>query len=77
MNVWMLVFEGDCADCNGVYSSKEKAREALLFNYERCKNIWKDFRQEVSDEWWETWSFEIEGHGRFGVFIEEHELDVY
>ena len=75
MNVWMLVFEGDCADCNGVYSSKEKAREALLSHYERCKDIWKDFRPEDSAENWETWGFEIEGYGRFGVLIEEHELD--
>lgn len=75
MKVWMLVFEGDCADYNGVYSSKEKAREALMLHYEGCKDTWKDFRQEDSDELWETWGFRIEGYGCFGVLIEEHELD--
>lgn len=77
MNVWMLVAEGDIADINGVFSSREKAKEALMFNYERCKNIWKNFQMEYSDEWWETWGFDIEGEGHFGILLEEHELDVY
>lgn len=36
-------------DCNGVYSTREKAEAAVLADAERCSDIWKAF-ECVSEE---------------------------
>lgn len=75
--VWMLTFEGDCSDCNGVFSTREKAKAALMSHYERCKDIWSLFSQEVEEDTWETWSFKLPNNENLtGVLICECEIDM-
>ena len=42
-SVWVLEFDHLCTDCNGVFSTKEKATEALYFHKNRCEDIWLGF----------------------------------
>ena len=42
-------FDDLCADCNGVFSTKEKATEALYIHKDRCDDIWLDFTMVDSD----------------------------
>ena len=48
-SVWLLEFDNLCADCNGVFSTKQKAIEALYSHKDRCKDIWLGFVRIHSD----------------------------
>lgn len=53
MEVWTLTFTNcDFSDCNGVYSTKEKAMDAFNQHVKRNQNIWLDtFTERYRDNW--------------------------
>lgn len=73
--VWVLTFDGDNGDLNGVFSSRERARETLMEHYERCKEVWKDFRLEDTDDFGEIWGYDVGADTRWGATIEQHCID--
>ena len=79
MKVWVLTFENvNFWDCNGVYSTKEKAIEALNRHYERCSDIWSNFDVDSEEETWISYCFYCQGcDGLIGVLIEEVEVDSF
>lgn len=73
--VWVLEFTGDCCDCNGVYSTKEKAKAALLSHYTRCSDIWENFVcVDNEHDNYELYEFEI-GEDLFSASISLYEID--
>lgn len=74
--VWVLEFSGYCTDCNGVFSTREKARAALLSHYERCKDIWNNFTQEKLEDDWELWTFVLPSGRNETALIGEYEIDL-
>lgn len=75
--VWVVEYGyPDCADCNGVFSTREKALASIDADFERCKDFW--FNRELVDDDdinsadWIIWEFDliddkINLHERVGV----------
>ena len=60
-SVWLLEFDDLCADCNGVFSTKEKATEALYIHKDRCDDIWLDFKMVDSEADCDLYRFTVSG----------------
>lgn len=60
-SVWVLEFDDLCADCNGVFSTEEKAIEALYIHKDRCEDIWLDFTMVDSDANCNLYRFTVNG----------------
>lgn len=58
-SVWVLEFDDLCADCNGVFSTKEKATEALYIHKDRCEDIWLGFVRIHSDVNFDLYRFTV------------------
>lgn len=49
--VYVLEFShSDLFDCQGVFSTFEKAKKAFTKDCQRCEGLWKDFRYEKVEE---------------------------
>lgn len=61
--VWVVEYDyADLKDCNGIFSTKEKALASINADFERCKDIW--FNRELMDEDeigsdWTAWKFDL------------------
>ena len=73
MKLWILTYS-DCSELDGVFSSRDKAREALQDRIENDEEI-KDFH--LCDEPFEDFEFYqfINGYEKVGVIIQEREID--
>ena len=73
MKVWNLTYS-DCSELDGVFSSREKAREALRDRIENSEDI-RDFR--MGDEPFDDFEFYQfkDGYERVEAIIQEKELD--
>ena len=73
MKLWMLTCS-DCSDFDGVFSSKEKARNGLKERVENSEDI-RDFR--MGDEPFEDFEFYQfkNGYESVEAIIQEKELD--
>lgn len=73
MKVWVLTYDDD-SEWDGVFSSREKAREALRDRIENCEKI-TDFH--LCDEPFEDFEYYqfINGYEKVEVIIQERELD--
>lgn len=59
MEVWVLRFDRVCADCEGVYSTKEKAINAFETHAKRCHDIWKEIEIAEDSDNFRTYEFVI------------------
>ena len=73
MKVWSLTYS-DCSELDGVFSSRDKAREALQDRIENGEEI-KDFH--LCDEPFEDFEFYqfINGYEKVEAIIQEREID--
>ena len=73
MKVWNLTYY-DCSELDGVYSSREKAREALRDRIENDEGI-SDFH--LCDEPFEDFEYYqfMNGYEKAGAVIQEREID--
>lgn len=73
MKVWVLTYS-DCCELDGVFSSREKARNALKERVENDEDI-RDFR--MGDEPFEDFEFYQfkNGYESVEAIIQEKELD--
>ena len=73
MKIWVLTYD-HCCELDGVFSSREKAREALKEYVENDEEI-KDFH--LCDEPFEDFEFYqfINGYEKVEAIIQERELD--
>lgn len=61
--VWVVEYnDPGFSDCNGVFSTREKAIASVLADAERCSDIWHNFELEGTEEEariddWFTYSF--------------------
>ena len=80
MKVWILLFDDvNFWDCNGVFSTKEKAIESFNQHCERCSDIWLNVKKEDEGENWISFGFRCVTENTnqlFGVLIQEEEVDV-
>lgn len=60
MKVWVLRFDRECADCDGVYSTKEKAINAFETHAKRCSDIWKDIEIIEDTDDFRTYDFKFD-----------------
>lgn len=71
MKVWMLRFMNwDFADCNGVFSTKEKALDAFFQHLSRNSNHWFEPTIEEDDGDWMLLNFQYSDDGEL-VFYEQ------
>lgn len=71
MEVWTLVFMNwDFADCNGVFSTKEKALDAFFQHFKRNDNHWSEPVIEEDDGDWMLLNFQYHDDGEL-VFSEQ------
>lgn len=83
--VWAVIFEEpDFADCNAVFSDREKARAYLHSEMERCKNAWRNLEQEYKGDDGDIFVFEYYGadahllnNTKIAVRIDYYEVDYY
>lgn len=79
MEVWTLIFENiDFADCNGVFSTKEKAIDAFNQHCERCNDIWHNPTIAENSEDWvllEFYYHDEHCEGNEACFIQKEILD--
>lgn len=83
--VWVVNFEeSDFAECNAVFSDREKARAYLHSEMERCKDIWKNLQHEYEGEDSDIFVFEYKGPNadllkdtKIAVSIDGYEVDYY
>lgn len=75
--VWCLKFaHSDLMDCDGVFTSKEKAVRALEHHCERCKDIWELEVEDISTDY-NCYGLKVKGIDELiGVMIEKDYLDV-
>lgn len=73
MKVWVLTYD-DCCELNGVFTSREKAREALKERIERSEDL-SDLR--LCDEPYEDFEYYHfkSGYKIIEAIIQECELD--
>ena len=61
--VWVVEYDyADLKDCNGVFSTKEKALASINADFERCKDIWLNRESMDEDEIgsdWIIWEFDL------------------
>ena len=71
--VWVVEYDhADLKDCNGVFSTKEKALASIDADFERCKGIW--LNRDIIDEDgigsdWIIWEFDLVD---YEIFLCEH-----
>ena len=73
MKIWVLTYD-DCSELDGVFSSREKAREALQNRIENDEEI-RDFH--LGDEPFEDFEYYqfTNGYEKVEAIIQERELD--
>lgn len=60
--VWLVNYGCvEFQDCNGIYSTREKAEDAVLKDAERCSDIWKDFTCVSNEEDFTCYEFTYDG----------------
>ena len=61
--VWVVEYDyADLKDCNGVFSTKEKALASINTDFENYKDIWRNRELIDEDEInsdWITWEFDL------------------
>ena len=61
--VWVVEYDyADLKDCNGVFSTKEKALASINTDFENYKDIWTNRELIDEDETnsdWITWEFDL------------------
>lgn len=61
--VWVVEYDyPDLKDCNGVFSTKEKALASINEDFERCKDIWRNresIDEDEIDSDWIIWEFDL------------------
>lgn len=61
--VWVVEYDyADLKDCNGVFSTKEKALASINADFERCKDIWlnrESMDEDEIDSDWMIWEFDL------------------
>lgn len=68
--VYVLEFSHpDLFDCNGVFSTFEKAKETFIKDCQRCTGIWRDFEYEKVEETEDNY------YGRF--FVDDGVVSFY
>lgn len=71
--VWVVEYDyADLKDCNGVFSTKEKALASINADFERCKDIWCNrelMDEDEIDSDWIIWEFDLVDHE---LFLYEH-----
>ena len=52
-SIWVVEYENlNFSDCNGIFSTREKATASLMEDVKRCSDIWSNFKCEYfSDDW--------------------------
>lgn len=69
--VWALTFSPlDFADCNGIFSSMEKAEDAFWEHINRNIENWRNLQLEATDnEEWAVYTFEFDSKSE-QVYVE-------
>ena len=60
--VWVVEYDyPDLKDCNGVFSTKEKALASINTDFENYKDIWtnRELIDEDKNSDWITWEFDL------------------
>lgn len=67
--VWVVEYDyADLKDCNGVFSTKEKALASINADFERCKDIWlnrESMDEDEIDSDWIIWEFDLVDYEAF------------
>lgn len=57
-SVWVVEYRNsNFSDCNGVFSTWEKATASVMEDVKRCSDIWFDFKCEDFSEDWSIYTF--------------------
>lgn len=75
MKVWVVRFSDGLSDCDGVFSTEEKANAQFQSSYARCNDIWKNMELAQQGDNWKIYRFVCFNVERY-CMIYETEIDL-